>query len=93
METARYDDVERPDKDTRDFVEKPRKVYWKYRITAVPGLQIIPAATATPGNLDDANMPVAIPDEIQGAAASSSRAASFMPARGILRKISSCSDR
>ena len=82
-ETARYEDVERPDKDAREFAEKPPKgLYWKYHITAVPGLQIILTAMATPGNVNDVNMLVPMPDEMSDAADSSSRTASFTPTGG-----------
>ena len=47
-----YEQVERPDRKARDFTEKPQKVYWKYHIMAVLGLQIILAAMATPGNVN-----------------------------------------
>ena len=63
-ETARYEDVERPDKDARDFTEKPQKAYWKYHITAVLWLQIILTAMATPGKLNDVTMLVPMLDEI-----------------------------
>lgn len=59
-ETTRYEEVERPDMNTRNFAEKPQKVYWKYHIMAVLGLQIILAAMATPGNVNDINMLVAM---------------------------------
>ena len=56
-ETTRYEDAERPDKDARDFTEKPQKVYLEYHITAILGLQIILTMMATPGKLNDANTP------------------------------------
>ena len=63
-ETTRYEQAERPDKDARDFVEKPQKIYWKCHITAVLGQQIILTAVATPGKLNDVNMLVPMLDEI-----------------------------
>ena len=64
-ETTRYEQAERPDRDARGFVEKPQKIYWKYHITAVLGLQIILTAMATPGNVNDINMLVPMLDEIR----------------------------
>ena len=56
-ETAWYGDAERPGKGARRFAGKPRKAScWKYHVTAVPGLQIMLTATATPGRLNDASM-------------------------------------
>ena len=64
-ETTRYEEVERPDKKEQGFVEKPQKVYWKYHITAVLGLQIVLSAMATPSNVNDINMLVAMLAEIK----------------------------
>ena len=55
-ETTRYEDVEKPDVNERDFVEKLQKIYWKYHITAILGLQIILAAFTTPGRVSDTTM-------------------------------------
>ena len=48
-ETTRYEDVERPDRKKRDFVETRQKTYWKYHIMAILGLQIVLAALAALG--------------------------------------------
>ena len=64
-ETTRYADVERPDANKRDFVEKPQRIYWKYHITAILGLQIILAAFATPGSVSDMTMLPAMLAEIK----------------------------
>ena len=55
-ETARCETVERPDKKEPDFVETRRKIYWKYHISAVLGLQVVLAAFCTPGNVNDTVM-------------------------------------
>ena len=64
-ETTRYADVEKPDASKRDFVEKPQRIYWKYHITAILGLQIILAAFATPGSVSDMTMLSAMLAEIK----------------------------
>ena len=56
VETTRYADVERPDRKKRDFVETSQKIYWKYHITAILGLQIVLAAFTTPGSVNDTVM-------------------------------------
>ena len=53
METTRYGMVERPNKKKRDFVMTRQKIYWKYHIAAILGLQIILAAVGTPGSVND----------------------------------------
>ena len=55
-ETTRYEYVERPNREERDFVETRQKTYWKYHITAILGLQIVLAAFTTPGNINDTTM-------------------------------------
>ena len=37
-ETTRYEYVERPNREERDFVETHQKTYWKYHITAILGI-------------------------------------------------------
>ena len=64
-ETTRYEDVERPDRKRRDFVETRQKTYWKYHITAILGLQIVLAAFTTPGNVSDTTMLPVMLDEIK----------------------------
>ena len=83
-ETTRYEQVERPDKDARDCTKKPQKVYWKYHITAVPGLQIILTAIATSCSLNDTNVLVHMLAEIQGAAGSTSQTAYPTPVDGTM---------
>ena len=56
VETTRYADVEKPDANECDFIEKIQRIYWKYHITAILGLQIILAAFSTPGNVSDTAM-------------------------------------
>lgn len=63
--TTRYEEVERPDREGRDFTDKPQKAYWKYHATAVLGLQVILAAMATPGNANDVNTLVAMLAEMR----------------------------
>ena len=55
-ETTRYEYVERPSREERDFVETRQKTYWKYHITAILGLQIVLAAFTTPSNINDTTM-------------------------------------
>ena len=51
-ETSRHEDVERPDRDARGFVEKPRKAYRKYRIIAVMSMaNAVAAAGPEPSGL------------------------------------------
>ena len=45
-----------PTRTRATLPRRAQKVYWKYHITAVLGLQIILAAMATPGSLNDVNM-------------------------------------
>ena len=56
LETTRYEKAERPDMKERDFVQVRQKIYWKYHVVAVLGLQIVLAAFGTPGNVNDTVM-------------------------------------
>ena len=56
VKTTRCEGVERPDRKKRDFVETSQKIYWKYHITAILGLQIVLAAFTTPGSVNDTVM-------------------------------------
>ena len=56
VETTRYENIEKPYKKERDFVEMRQKTYWKYHITAILGLQIVLATFTTPGNVNDVTM-------------------------------------
>ena len=56
LETARYEETERPDTKEWDFVQVRQKIYWKYHIAAVLGLQIVLAALGTPSNVNDTVM-------------------------------------
>ena len=64
-ETTRYTDIEKPDANERNFVEKPQRIYWKYHIMAVLGLQIILAVFATSGSVSDMTMLPAMMVEIK----------------------------
>ena len=65
VETTRYEDVERPNRKERDFVETRQKTYWKYYITTILGLQIVLAAFTTPSNISDTTMLPVMLDEIK----------------------------
>ena len=56
LETTRYGEAEWPNMKERDFVQVRQKIYWKYHIAAVLGLQIVLAAFGTPGNVNDTVM-------------------------------------
>ena len=56
VETTRYEDVVVPDKAAQNFCEKPKKIYKKYHITAILGLQIVLSAITTSSNVHDTVM-------------------------------------
>ncbi len=64
METTGYEYARRPNREERDFVETRQKTYRKYHITAISGLQIVPAALTAPDNNDTTVFP-AMPAEIR----------------------------
>ena len=64
-ETTRYEYVERPNREERDFVETHQKTYWKYHITAILGLQIVPAALTAPDNINDTTALLVMPAGIR----------------------------
>ena len=53
VETTRYETVKRPSRKERGFVETRKKIYWKYHVAAVLGLQVVLSALGTPGNVND----------------------------------------
>ena len=53
VETTRYETVVKQDEEEHAHVEIRQKVYWKYHVTAITGLQIVLSAFATPGNIHD----------------------------------------
>ena len=59
VETMRYETVVKQDEEEHAHAEIRQKVYWKYHITAITGLQIVLSALATPGNVHDS---VKLPD-------------------------------
>ena len=67
VETTRYEivvkPVEKPAEKEVDFVQTRQKIYWKYHITAVLGLQIVLSAVSTPGNVNDC---LKLPDMLAG---------------------------
>ena len=52
VETRRYETVVKQDEE-HAHVEIRQKVYWKYHMVAITGLQIVLSALATPGNVHD----------------------------------------
>ena len=62
VETTRYETVVKQDEEEHAHVEIRQKVYWKYHITAITGLQIVLSALATPGNVHDS---VKLPDMLE----------------------------
>ena len=65
VETTRYETVERPSRKECDFVETRKRIYWKYHVVAVLGLQVVLAAFGTPGNVNDVVMLPAMTTEIR----------------------------
>ena len=65
VETTRYETVTRPDKKARDFGETSRKLYLKYHIVAILGLQIILESEITSSNVSDSPMLPSMLDGIQ----------------------------
>ena len=65
VETTRYETVEKPSRKECDFVETRKRIYWKYHVVAVLGLQVVLAAFGTPGNVNDVVMLPAMTTEIR----------------------------
>ena len=67
VETARYEIVtkpaEKPAEKEVDFTQTRQKIYWKYHVTAILGLQIVLSAVSTPGNVNDCPK---LPDMLAG---------------------------